>query len=249
MTVLNESAHIERCLASLSWAHEIILVDTGSTDDTVAIASRFPNVFIHRRTWKGYAQTKQEALNLATHPWVLWVDGDEEISPELSQALQSTLGAYEPTFAFSMPRKNFVLGQWVRYGGWFPDRVLRLFPRDLASFGQEALHEKVILDSAVTTRHLSAPLYHYTYSSWGQYYKKMIRYAYLGALTTQKKGTLVILFKLLTYPPYLFIRSYCLKLGILDGKLGFLLALGNATGALMRYSYALLLKSHNEPPP
>lgn len=142
---LNEERHIAACLESVAWADEIIVVDAESKDETVAIARRFTaRVFIEK--FRGYSGQKNFALAQARGEWVLWLDADERVTPELAEEIRRTIAAAPAAAGFEMPRKAYFLGRWIRHCGWYPGYVLRLFRRERGRFDDREVHETLLLD-------------------------------------------------------------------------------------------------------
>ncbi|MCL6629581.1 MAG: glycosyltransferase family 2 protein, partial [Armatimonadetes bacterium] len=164
----NEEANIRRCLESVKWADEIVVVDSGSTDSTLEICKEYDcRVFNH--IWEGYAQQKNYAISQTNCEWILSLDADEEVTAELAQEIQAAVSSGRAD-AYFMPRMNLFLGKWMRHGGWYPDEQLRLFKNGSAEFKLVPLHEHAVLrDQSARTSHLSNPLRHYTYPTIRDY--------------------------------------------------------------------------------
>lgn len=234
----NEAQHIGRCLASVAWADEIIIFDSGSSDNTVAICRQFTElVFIS--DWPGFGPQKQRALDKASHDWVLSIDADEEISPtlkdEILQAMQQT-----DIQGFEIPRLSSYCGRQIKHGGWWPDYVLRLFRRQIGIFSDDIVHERIIVSGK--TARLSNPLLHDSYINIEEVINKINNYSSLGAnkLLKQNQNSSIGLavFKGL----WSFFRTYLIKLSILDGSQGLMLAISNAETTYYKY---LKLWLHN----
>lgn len=229
----NEEANLERCLHSVSWVDEIIVVDSNSTDATVEIARSFDSkVFIPE--WKGFGHAKQYALDQATGDWILSIDADEEVSFTLKNEILQLLEKDPSCDGYYVPRKTQFLGKWIVHSGWFPDYVLRLFRKSAGHFTQSLVHEKVEV-GAVTGR-LHNPLLHYSYPTLEDYMRKLDQYSTLAAqeLFQQKKrhSTYTIAIK----PFFSFWRKFLFQRGYRDGWEGFLIAYLTATGTLLKYA-------------
>lgn len=214
----DEEENIERCLQSVTWADELVVVDSGSTDRTVELARRFTDR-VYDTEWRGYAGTKAYAVDRASHPWVLWLDADEAVTPELAEEIRGVLrGADREVAAYAMPRKAFFLGRWIRRCGWYPDYVTRLFRRDRARFGDQRVHESLVVDG--TVRRLRADLLHFTYPTLERAVEKLSRYAVLAAEEMERGGRTAGFGDLVVRPAFRFFQMYVVRLGFLDGVHG-----------------------------
>lgn len=231
---LNEERNIERCLRSVHWADEVVVVDALSSDRTVEIC-RTLNVRVIQRKWEGFAGQKQFAVSSASHPWVFVLDADEEISPELGGELRTTLASEYLADGYRVNRKSFFLGQWMRYGGWFPDAQIRLFRKSAGHISQRPVHEGVEVRGKVGE--LGNPLYHYTYHSIGQYLSKLNIYTSLDVSNKllEKPGN-VRWYNFFLNPVSVFLRMYIVLGGFRDGFKGFLLAAYSSLYKLLLYA-------------
>jgi glycosyltransferase involved in cell wall biosynthesis len=230
---LNEEANLRACLESLAWVDEIVVVDSGSTDATLAIAREFTDrVFV--QPWAGFTRQKNFASDQCSHRWVLNLDADERVTDALRDRIVALLAAPQQN-GYSFPRKNFFLGRWMRHGGWYPDAVLRLFRRDLGRFGGIDPHPSVLLPAG-RAAYVPEPMLHYTYTSLGHYVSKQYGYANAAAqvMATDGKTRGSTLLRLIVKPPWRFLENYFWKLGLLDGVHGFLAAVGSAYIAFLR---------------
>jgi glycosyltransferase involved in cell wall biosynthesis len=229
----NEEKHIGACLESLSFVDEIVLVDSNSDDQTVAIARKYTQK-IFNIEWKGFGETKQFALEQASHDWILWIDADERISPELASEIKSALEK-DPSFSgYRMPRKAFFLGRWMRHGGWYPGYVTRLFRRERGRFDSAHVHERLHIDGPIGM--LNAPILHYTDDSIHHYYEKFNNYTSLAAEELIKQGKHYSTLDLLFRPVFMFFKMYLFKAGFLDGLEGFQLAVFSSTYVFTKYA-------------
>ena len=235
----NEEDAIADCLASVSWADEIIVLDSGSTDKTIEICKAHgANVHISRE-WPGFGPQKNLALSLASHDWVLSLDADERVSPSLRDEIQQVLNLNPQNTAFLIPRSSSYCGQFMHHSGWFPDYVLRLFPRLTAKFSDDIVHEHVIFNGEVRT--LKNPILHISYTNLEEVLDKTNRYSSDGAQMFAERGKKSSLSKAVLHSLWAFFRTYVLRLGFLDGRMGFILAVSNAETTYYRYLKLMLL--------
>jgi len=228
---LNEEKNIADCLKSVSWADEIVVLDSGSTDRTVEIAKDFTDkVFVE--DWRGYGAQKNRAIELAQGLWILSIDADETVSPELAQEIRRVIE--KPTAsAYSVRRKNIYRGQWVRHGGWWPDWTTRLFQKGKARFAPSRVHESLTVDGP--TAKLDGCLTHHSFASARDFLDRALKYSTLGALERFEKGKKATAWNAAFHAWFTFFKVYILRLGILDGAAGLLIAYSNAVGVFYRY--------------
>jgi glycosyltransferase involved in cell wall biosynthesis len=232
----NEAAKIEACLDSLAFCDERIVVDSGSDDATVALAeAKGARVVFHE--WKGFGAQKNFALEQASGDWVLSLDADERVSPELAGQITEAISAAQAD-GYEMPRLSTFCGRPMRHSGWYPDYVLRLFRRSRARFSDDLVHERVICDGPV--RRLSVPLTHHPVERLEDALSRMDRYSTAGADMVVASGRRVSFMTGILRGWWTFVRTYFLRLGFLDGREGFLLAVANAEGTYYRYMKAWL---------
>jgi glycosyltransferase involved in cell wall biosynthesis len=230
----NEEHNIADCLASVKWADEIIVVDSGSTDKTVAIAKQFTDkVWVVE--WKGYGATKNFALKEAAGEWILWLDADERVVPELAEEMKNVLRANDSSIAgYNAARRAYFLGKWIRHCGWYPGRVTRLFRKTQARFTESNVHEQIIVDGAIGE--LKNDLLHFTDPNLHHYFQKFNRYTSLAAQDVHAGGKKFSLFDLLVRPSFFFFKMYVLKRGFLDGIQGFILCVVSAAYVFTKYA-------------
>lgn len=231
---MNQEAHIGPCLESVSFADEIVLVDSGSTDRTVELARSFTD-HIFTTDWQGFGATKNFALDRASGDWVFSLDTDERVPPGLRDEILAVVAAGGSLAGYRVPRKNYFGGRWVRFGGWYPDLTLRLFRRQAGRFVERAVHEEVRLAGPVGR--LKTPLEHYTYDGVRDYVARMDRYARLAAAEMAKQGRRPRPGETVWRPWGAFLKSYLLRLGLLEGGLGFTLARLAAMYTFLKYAY------------
>lgn len=238
MIAKNEAHNIAACLASVSFADECIVLDSGSTDSTVELAKAAGASVVVRQDWQGFGIQKNRALALATGEWVLSIDADERVTPSLRDEIQSTLAA--PALqAYSFPRRSSFCGRVMRHSGWWPDRVTRLFQRGTAKFSNDLVHEKLLTTGKVGQ--LRHPVDHESYRSLEDVLDKANRYSTAGAAGLRTQGKSASLGKAVGHGLWAFMRTYFFRLGFLDGKLGLVLAVSIAEGTYYRYLKLWLL--------
>jgi glycosyltransferase involved in cell wall biosynthesis len=217
---LNEEEVLHRCLDSVSWADEIVVVDAGSDDKTVQIARRFTDhVVVH--PWDGFAPQKNFALAQATGDWILSLDADEEVSPELADEIRRVIRA--PTAdGYRVPRRNIFWGRWVRHGLLYPDWQVRLFRRGRGRFADRQVHESVEVDGVVVN--LAGALVHHSYRDVADFLTRTNLYTTLAAEEWMRSGRKLRAFDLVLSPVGRFVSMYIVHGGWRDGWRGFLLA-------------------------
>lgn len=231
----NEADNIERCLASLSFCDEIVVLDAQSEDDTVARARRFTSrVWVE--PWQGFSDQRTLAVSRCRGEWVLWIDADEVVTPELAESIQGAIRSNARVAGYWICRRVHYLGRWMRHGGWGEDWVLRLCRREQARFSGARVHEQVVLEGK--TARLDGILEHYTYRDLGHHWQKIDLLSRLGAEEAWARGRRARLVDLLFRPPARSAKMYLLRLGILDGWRG-LVAAGLA-GCYVFLKYARL---------
>ena len=237
----NEELSISRCLQSVSWADEVIVLDSGSTDRTVEISRQLGATVSVNTDWPGFGLQKNRALDLATGDWILSLDADEWITSELGEEIRSTISGSPGFGAYRLPRSSSFCGRFMRHSGWWPDYVVRLFRRGTARFSDDIVHERTLVDGAVGT--LRNPLKHETYVDLDDMQEKFNRYSALGAQALHARGARGGIGKAILHGLSAFLRTYLLRRGFLDGREGFMLAVANAEVAYYKYVKLLLLKS------
>jgi glycosyltransferase involved in cell wall biosynthesis len=236
----NAAAHIKACLTSVAWCDEIIVVDCGSSDNTVALCRSFTEKVYITDDWPGFGPQKNRALAKATGDWVLSIDADERVTPALQQEIKPAISQTSVT-AFRIPRQSRYCGQWIKHSGWTPDYVIRLFKRDCGRFSDDLVHEKVqVLQGDIGT--LKSPLLHYSFNSLEEVLEKVNRYSTANAQMAYAKGKKSSLKKAIFHGLWAFVRTYVLRAGFLDGRVGFMLAVSNAEGTYYRYLKLMYLQ-------
>lgn len=234
---LNEEENLPRCLKSLGWVTEVLVVDSGSTDRTREIAEN-AGVRVLQHAWEGYGQQKNWGLAQTKEPWVLFLDADEEVSPELRRELEDFIGQNglvggEQYWGAELPRKTWFLGRWILHGGWYPNRLVRLVHREKGRWTEPAVHES--LEVAGRVRRMAADLHHFTFQTVGDQVITNIRFSRLGAKVAARRGQRGSMARILFKPIGKFLETYFWKRGFLDGFPGFVISINAAHSIFMKY--------------
>jgi glycosyltransferase involved in cell wall biosynthesis len=248
IVAMDEEVNIGRTLASVRWADEIVLVDSGSKDRTCEIA-RAQGARVVVEPWRGYVAQKQYAIDLCTKDWVLLLDADEEVSPGLAEEIRAAIADASTVSGYWLPRENLFLGRWMRHGGFYPDPKLRLFRRGHGFVTGHDPHDRCELkpglpgqapgEAAQPTRQFKNALVHYTYPNLTLYLSHMNRYSSLGAQLAVAKGHRRFSFvNIVLRPLATFVYNYFFRLGFLDGREGLLLHLYHAGYVSWKYAKA-----------
>lgn len=239
----NEARDIRACLESVAWADEIIVLDSGSSDETVDIAREFTSQVHTSADWQGFGVQKNRALALASSQWVLSLDADERVTPELRQEIDDVLADPGAHAGFRIPRKSSYCGRFMEHSGWWPDYVTRLFRRGAARFSDDLVHERLMVEGAVET--LKQPLLHIAFTDLDEVLDKVNRYSSAGAAMLHGRGRKASLSCAILHGVWSFLRTYLLRGGFLDGREGFMLAVSNAEGTYYRYLKLMFLAERN----
>ena len=242
----NEAHNLDDCLQSLKGlVNEIIVVDSQSTDDTVAIAMRHGAEVSQPADWPGFGPQKNRALSLATCEWVLSIDADERVTPELAVEIQKVLQDLPRDVAFEIPRLSWYCGRFIRHAGWQPDHVLRLFKRESAKFSDDLVHERVVTDARVES--LKNHLLHYSYLNFSQVLSKVDAYSNASAKQAYAQGKRSTVARALGHGAWAFFRTYVIRAGFLDGGHGLALSISNAETSYYKYLKLWLLEQSHSP--
>jgi glycosyltransferase involved in cell wall biosynthesis len=229
----DEAADIAAALDSVAWADERIVVDSCSTDDTVAIARRH-GARVVSREWPGYIAQKNYAASLATNDWILSLDADERVTPALAAEIQSTLATEPEERGFWIPRVTFHLGRWIRTTDWYPDEQLRLYDRRAAEWTGRYVHEGVKVRARVGR--LRNELQHYAYRDVDEHMETIEHYTTLAAKQMFEQGRRATAFDVALQPAFAFFRNFILKRGFLDGSVGLTISRMNARYVSMKFA-------------
>lgn len=235
MIVKNAEQHLEKTLSSVSgWVNELVILDSGSTDNTLAIAQKYTDKVYHQ-DWLGFGPQRQKAQSYMTSDWVLPLDSDEEVSAELKQAIIHAVNHDDGKSVYQINRLTEAFGKFIRHSGWYPDRVTRLYPRLATKYNDALVHESVVIPAGFKVRQLEGDLFHYTIDSMPNYVSKTQQY--MKAWADQREGKKrVTLGDAIAHGFFRFVKMYILKRGFLDGRHGLLLALLSANTTFTRYA-------------
>ena len=235
LTVGNEEPNIERCLESLKWVDEIVVVDSFSTDRTAEICRRYTDR-VYKHEFLGYVKQKELIKGMASNPWILFVDADEQVSPELRDDIlrEFESGANRHYSGYEFPRRVFYLGRWVTHGEWWPDIKLRLFLNDKGSCVGREPHDRVAVNGKV--RRLKGCLNHFTYDNISDQVATLNRFSNISAASMHSEGRRFSLLDILFRPPFRFFKAYVIKRGFLTGRRGFVIAVISAFGVFLKYA-------------
>ncbi len=229
----NEEKNLTRCLESVKWADEIIVVDSKSTDLTIEIAQKYKTEILII-DWTGFGPAKNEGVAQATSEWILSIDADEVVTPLLKEEILDIAKNSQQCNGFYINRKTNFLGKWIQYSGWYPDYVLRLFRKDEGKFDNARVHEKLIVNGK--TERLNNDLLHYSYPNLKHYFEKANLYTTLGARDSFEKGKKVSLSDITVRPFASFIKHYIIKQGYRDGIEGLFISAFSALSVMVKYA-------------
>lgn len=237
MIVKNEAQDLAACLDTVQgWVDEIVILDSGSQDETAQIAQRYGAKFYQNADWQGFGKQRQLAQQYVTSDYVLWLDADERVTPELKQSVLQAVGKAEKNTVYRLARLSEVFGRQIRHSGWYPDYVVRLYPTALAKYGDELVHEKVHYPKTAQVETLNGDLLHFTYKNVHHYLTKSANYAKAWAIQRQQQGKKASIGQGISHALGCFIKMYILKAGFLDGKQGLLLAILSAHSTFVKYA-------------
>lgn len=241
----NEEQLIKDCILSvLPVADEVIVVDSFSTDETAEICRSFKQVIFIAHAFKGHVQQKNFAIKQASNKYVLSLDADERLSPELQEEIKSLKKKSDLADAYSMPRLNNYCGHWIKHGGWYPDKKIRLWKKEKGIWSGDNPHDKVVMTENSRIIHLINDILHFTYATTLQHDKQIDKFTDIAAEAAVKKGKKVIpLVHTYMYPAVSFLQNYIFKLGFLDGNVGFTLARKHAYYKYLKYHKLRRLKA------
>ena len=229
---LNAQARLAQCLAALSFADDIVVVDGGSTDETVPIARRLGARVVVAPEWSGFGPQKNRAVAELETDWILSIDTDEVVTPELAAAIREAIASPRAD-VYALDRMSSFCGHWVRRSGWYPDWVPRLFKRGTARFSDDLVHERLVFDTPA--KQLAGRLLHYSYDDFETVLRKVNAYSSAGAQQRHAAGKRGNFAQAIARGLWAFLRTYLLRGGILDGRSGFMIAVFNAETVYYRF--------------
>lgn len=247
LIVRNEASILAECLAALDWVDEIVVLDSGSEDDSVAIAKQYTDKVFVDTEWQGFGVQRQRAQRYASGDWVFMIDADERVTPELKAEIRRVVEQDNQNQVYLIPILPWCFGRFIRHSGWYPEHKIRLYPCAKARYGDDRVHEKLVIDAGMQNVYLNGDLLHFTYRNMEHYLVKSARYANEWALARQQVGRSASLLQGITHGIGCFIKMYLLKRGFLDGPQGFLLAVLSAHSTFVKYA-DLWSRSQSAPP-
>ena len=240
----NEAENLPACLESVSFAGQIVVVDSGSTDDTIRIAADY-GCEIYQEKWRGFGPQKQFAIDCCREPWVLVLDADERIPEETARVIAEVVHSAEKTAGYSFPRRNFFQGRWIRHAGWWPDRVVRLFKNGNGRMTGVMVHEAVVVNGEV--EHLRVPIDHYTESRLDKILTKIDNYSTVGAQEAFAAGQRATILGAFLRAKMTFLQGYLLRGGFLDGQQGLSLAVTDSVNKFFKYAKLARMSNQIKP--
>lgn len=229
----NEERKIERCLRSVTWCDEIVILDSFSTDKTLSLCRQFTDR-VYQHEWLGYVGQRNLIRDMASHPWILFLDSDEEVSPVLRDEILAEAGKGAGDYVgYEFPRQVYFLGRWIRHGEWYPDVKLRLFKKSYGRTEGQEPHDRVVVNGRV--KRLKNPLRHYTYDDIRDYLDTLNRFSSITAQQRFSQGIRFGWTDVLIRPLLRFLKGYILRGGFLDGTHGFIVASNNSFGVFVKY--------------
>jgi len=236
----NEEDNIQRAIDSVAFADEIIVIDSFSTDKTVALVNKNTNVILLQREFDDFSSQKNFAISKATYNWILFLDADERLNDIVKEEIIFNLKNSKDKVAFSFNRNFYFMGKKIKYGGYSNNKVLRLFHKKFCKYNGNLVHEKIIAKGNVG--YIKEPIHHFSYKSFKEHVLKVQSYKELQAIELFKKGKKATILQIIIKPKSRFFIHYILRLGFLDGLVGFIIALTQSYGIFIKYVTLYLLK-------
>ncbi|WP_434762302.1 glycosyltransferase family 2 protein [Vibrio fortis] len=248
LIVKNEAKNLDACLKTVAdWVDEIVILDSCSTDETEQVARKYTEKFHVNQDWPGFGPQRRLAQEYVESDFVLWLDADERITDELKVSIQQAVEKNEPNTLYSICRLSWVFGRYIRHCGWYPDRVVRLYPTQLTQYDDSLVHEKVEISADMNVKELSGDAIHYTYNDLHHYLVKSAGYAHAWAEQREKRGKKSSILEGMLHAVTCFLKMYVFKAGFLDGKQGFLLSVLSAHSTLVKYADLWIRTSTEKP--
>ncbi|EPS0984538.1 glycosyltransferase family 2 protein [Vibrio vulnificus] len=238
LIVKNEAANLDACLKTVEgWVDEIVILDSGSSDETEAVARRYTDKFFTNKEWPGFGPQRRLAQQYVESDYVLWLDADERVTPELKSSIQSTLQAAQPNSVFKLVRLNYFFGKAIRHCGWYPEYVVRMHHTQFTTYNDNLVHEKIIVPQEASVSSLKGDLVHYPYKSLQHYLAKSSSYGEIWSKEKALRGKRSSVSKALGHAIGAFVKMYVIKRGFLDGKEGLILSLLSSYSVMVKYLY------------
>lgn len=229
----NEEKNIERCLESVQWADEIVVLDSFSQDRTVELCRKYTDR-VYQENWNGYGRYKNLCASKTSHKWVLNIDADEVVTPACAEEIRRELQRGPRQALYRFPRKNHIGNRWVMHGGWYPDRIARFYDKSKVAFSEPLVHEKLVPDT--NAGDFVNPLVHYSYQDMTDYISRQNRYSTLSAQEMVQKGRVAGWTDLCCRPPLAFFKMFFLQQGYREGVLGLFLAVSAGFYTFLKYA-------------
>ena len=236
LIVKNEEKNLADCLDTVKWADEIVVLDAGSDDKTIEIAKQYTDKVYVNADWQGYGIQRQRLQKFASSDWILMLDADERLTPELISVIQNSINKDDRNTVYALPRLSWCFGKFIRHSGWYPDYVVRLYAKDKAQYNNKLVHEKLEYEDSMNLIKLKGDLLHYTYRDLEHYLVKSAGYAAAWAEQRRIKGKSSSLLQGLLHGISCFLKMYIFRLGFLDGKQGLLLAMLSGHSTFAKYA-------------
>ena len=244
LIVKNEGQNLRACLQSVvGWVDEIVILDSGSSDNTLEIAAQFGARIFHNTPWPGFGKQRQVAQCHVTATWCLWLDADEVVPKELGEEIRGIVQQAPARNLYAFPRLNWYFGRYIRHCGWYPKPVVRLYPTNLTQYNDDAVHERVIIGREMSVHVCHNPLLHYPYTDLRHHVAKSSCYAHDWAQARHARGKRSSLLSAAAHALVRFIRMYLLQRGFLDGRAGLLLCILSSYYTYLKYAELWILQS------
>lgn len=236
----NEVAKVQPAIESVSWADEVILVDSNSTDGTAELAQSL-GARVVQVEFKGFGDLRNQAIAACTKDWIFSLDADERCTPQAAQEIQTLINSPQALDVYHTPRRNYFMGKWIKHSGWYPNyRQPQLFRRGTMSYDMKPVHEGYVLHSDKPIGHMVQEIWQFPFKNMAEVMHKANRYSSLGAEKIKHKK--ITMFTALSHGIWAFVKHFLFKKGFLDGWAGFVIALGNFEGTFFRYVKAIELQ-------
>lgn len=247
LIVKNEGDSLADCLSScVDIVDEIIILDSGSSDNTLEIAKQFTDKIYSNTDWPGFGKQRQLAQTYAKNDWILVLDADERLTPEIALEIKSLVEANNQNCVYYIPRMTWTFGSFAKHSTWFPDYVARVYPRKKAEYNDKLVHESLIVDDSLTKQKLKNYVLHYSFKNLTEYLTKLTRYSDLWAKQKVIEGKKTTILKAFGHSTWCFMRMYIFRLGFLDGSSGFLFAIATSHYVFSKYASLWLLNKEKQ---